>query len=287
MRQHSAFSLLITAGISILASDLVRAGEAPAYEAYAVRFATLPGCPLANLVKGADPKRTIDLAMTFWVLKDPGGRTVLVDAGFYREEILKSYGVGPRTDFTRPDKALERLRIKPDEVTDVILTHMHSDHVDGADLFPKAQIWIQKEEYAHYVEKTGRTGGGLPGSEPEYIRALVRLNTLGRVHLVDGDAREIIPGVTVYTGGKHTFASQYVGVNTKAGTVVIASDNVYTYENLEKHVPIAVTLDAKSNLAAQDRMKKIASNPRLIMRSRDPEVFVRFPKPGNGVARLE
>ena len=287
MRHHTAFSLLITAGISMLASAPVRAGEAPAYEAYAVRFATLPGCPLANLVQGADPKRTIDLAMTFWVLKDPGGRTVLVDAGFYREEILKSYGVGPGADFTRPDKALERLRIKPDEVTDVILTHMHSDHVDGADLFPKAQIWIQKEEYAHYVEKTGRPGGGLPGSEPEYIRALVRLNTLGRVHLVDGDAREIIPGVTVYTGGKHTFASQYVGVNTKAGTVVIASDNVYTYENLEKHVPITATLDAKSNLAAQDRMKKIASNPRLIIPGHDPAVFVRFPKPGNGVARLE
>jgi glyoxylase-like metal-dependent hydrolase (beta-lactamase superfamily II) len=177
----------------------------------------------------------------------PRGRTVLVDAGFYRQEVLKYFGV---TDFTRPDKALERLGIKPDEVTDVILTHMHSDHVDGADLFPMAQIWIQKEEYAHYAEKTGRPGGGLPGSEPEYIRALVRLHTLGRVHLVDGDAREIIPGVTVYTGGKHTFASQYVGVNTKAGTVVIASDNVYTYENLEKHVPITATLDAKSNLAA-------------------------------------
>ena len=74
---------------------------------------------------------------------------------------------------------------------------------------------------------------------------------------------------------------------TKAGTVVIASDNVYAYDNLEKHVPIAATLDAKSNLAAQDRMKKIASNPRLIIPSHDPEVFVRFPKPGNGVARLE
>jgi glyoxylase-like metal-dependent hydrolase (beta-lactamase superfamily II) len=275
MRHHFAFSLLITAGIGLLASALVRAGEAPAYEAYAVRFATCPGCPLAYLVKGADPKRKIDLAMTFWVLKDPGGRTVLVDAGFYRPELLKGYGA---VDFTRPDKALERLGIKPDEVTDVILTHMHSDHVDGADLFPKAQFWIQKEEYAHYAEKPG---------QPEHIGALVRLKTLGRVHLVDGDAREIIPGLTVYTGGKHTFASQYVGVNTKAGTMVIASDNVYTYENLEKHVPITATLDAKSNLAAQDRMKKIASNPRLIIPGHDPGVFVRFPKPGNGVARLE
>jgi glyoxylase-like metal-dependent hydrolase (beta-lactamase superfamily II) len=176
-----------------LASAMVRAGEAPAYEAYAVRFATLPGCPLANLVKGADPKRTIDLAMTFWVLKDPGGRTVLVDAGFYREEILKSYGVAAGADFTRPDKALERLRIKPDEVTDVILTHMHSDHVDGADLFPKAQIWIQKEEYAQGACETqypgarssGRWGrpGDHTGSDGLHRRqAHIRVPVRGREH---------------------------------------------------------------------------------------------------------
>ena len=57
-------------------------------------------------------------------------------------------------------------------------------------------------------------------------------------------------GITCYTGGKHTFQSQYVGVNTKAGTVILASDNMYLYENLEKHVPIAQTLDADSNLRA-------------------------------------
>jgi glyoxylase-like metal-dependent hydrolase (beta-lactamase superfamily II) len=283
MRHHFAFCWLIIAGIGLLASGPVRAGESPAYEAYAVRFATARDCPLAYLVKGAEPGRKIDLAMTFWVLKGPG-RIVLVDAGFYRPEVIKNFGVG---DFTRPDRALERLGIKPDEVTDLILTHMHSDHVDGVDLFPTSQIWIQKDEYAYYVEKAGRSGAGRPVSEPEFVRALVRLKTLGRVHLVDGDAREILPGVTVYTGGKHTFASQYVGVHTKAGTVVIASDNVYTFENLEKHVPIAATLDAKSNLAAQDRMQKIASHPRLIIPGHDPGVFVRFPKPGNGVARLE
>jgi glyoxylase-like metal-dependent hydrolase (beta-lactamase superfamily II) len=93
--------------------------------------------------------------------------------------------------------------------------------------------------------------------------------------------------VTVYTGGKHTFASQYVGVNTKSGRMVVASDNVYLYENLDKHVPITATLDAKSNLAAQDRMKQLATHPRFIIPGHDPDVFVRFPKPGNGVARLE
>ena len=101
------------------------------------------------------------------------------------------------------------------------------------------------------------------------------------------DDREIIEGIRVYTGGRHTFASQYVGVHTDNGTVVIASDNMYLYENLEKHAPIAQTFDADSNIKAQDRMRQIASRPDLIIPGHDPEVFVKFPKPGNGVARIQ
>ena len=164
---------------------------------------------------------------------------------------------------------------------------MHWDHADGVDLFPKAQVWIQKDEFDLLHPRGQAAGRQGRGHRTGRRLALVKLNTEGRVRLVDGDAREILPGVTVYTGGRHTFASQYVGVNTKAGRVVIASDNLYLYENLDKHVPIAQTFDAKSNLAAQDRMKQLATSPRLIIPGHDPEVFVRFPKPGNGVARLE
>ena len=67
---------------------------------------------------------------------------------------------------------------------------------------------------------------------------------------------------------------------------MIASDNMYLYENLQKHQPIAQTFDADSNLKAQDRMKQIASRPDLIVPGHDPEVFIKFPKPGNGVARI-
>jgi glyoxylase-like metal-dependent hydrolase (beta-lactamase superfamily II) len=105
--------------------------------------------------------------------------------------------------------------------------------------------------------------------------------------LVDGDAKEIIPGITVYTGGKHTFASQFATVRIASGTVVVASDNVYLYENLARHVPIAQTLDSASNLRTQLRMTTLASDPRLIVPGHDPEVFVRFPAPGNGIARIQ
>ena len=258
--------------------------EPPAYEVFAVRYATMPAFPVYALVQGANRERRLDIAMTFWVLKGSGGRTVLVDAGFYRPSLLKERKVA---DHIRPDKALERLGIRPEEVTDVIITHMHWDHADGADLFPKAQIWIQKDEFEYYTRDSRQPIGKAGAVESTYVTALVSLKAQGRVHLVDGDAKEILPGVTVYTGGRHTYASQYVGVNTKAGRMVIASDNLYLYENLDKHVPIAQTFDARANLAAQDRMKQLATSPRLIIPGHDPEVFVRFPKPGNGVARLD
>ena len=116
---------------------------------------------------------------------------------------------------------------------------------------------------------------------------LLALHRAGRVGLVDGDNKEPVTGLKVYTGGRHTYASQYVGVRTRAGTVVIASDNLYLYENLEKRVPIAQTFDAESNRKAQERMRRLAASPRLIVPGHDPKVFMRFPRPGNGVARIE
>ena len=105
--------------------------------------------------------------------------------------------------------------------------------------------------------------------------------------LVNGDAQEILPGIFCYTGGRHTYASQFITVRTAAGIVVLASDNLYLYENLEKHVPIAQTLDAASNLRAQERMKQLAGSPRLIVPGHDPAVMTRFPAARPGVARIE
>jgi glyoxylase-like metal-dependent hydrolase (beta-lactamase superfamily II) len=283
MLRRLVLFLLISIVFAAAQTPDAGAVEPPAYEVYAVRYATMPGFPVAALVQGAERGRKLDIAMAIWILKGPSGRTVLVDAGFYRPQFLRKNIAG----YTRPDRALERLGIRPEQVTDIVVTHMHWDHVDGVDLFPKARVWIQKDEFAYYTGAAWQPGGNPGGVDPDDVLALVKLNTQGRLRLVDGDAKEILPGVTVYTGGRHTFASQYVGVNTKSGRAVIASDNLYLYENLDKHVPIAQTFDAKSNLSAQDRMKQIATSSRLIVPGHDPDVFVRFPKPGDGVAQVE
>jgi glyoxylase-like metal-dependent hydrolase (beta-lactamase superfamily II) len=256
--------------------------QKPMYEVYAVRFATVP-YRASSLVTGADRTRMVDLAFTLWVMKG-GGRVVLFDAGFYRDKFMQQW---KPQHYMRPSVAIDSgLGITPEDVTDIIVSHSHWDHLDGVDLFPRAKIWIQKEEYEYYIGAHGEVlhSGGV---DPEDATMLASLLAAGRVGLIDGDAREILPGITGYTGGKHTYASQYVGVSSSAGIIVLASDNAYLYENLEKHLPIAQTLDAASNLAAQDRMATLAASPSLIIPGHDPAVFERFPKPGNGVARID
>jgi glyoxylase-like metal-dependent hydrolase (beta-lactamase superfamily II) len=259
-----------------------RAPRAPAWEVYAIRYATVPGFPVRALVAGADSARKLDIAMMFWLLRGPGGRRVLVDAGFHRQEYLDSW---KPVGFVRPSEAVERFGISPDSVTDVIVTHVHWDHLGGADLFPNARVWIQREEYQHHVREDGTPADPMIDSLDAAM--LAGLRKAGRVTLVEGDGVEILPGVTTYTGGRHTHASQYVGVRLSNGTAVIASDNIYLYENLERRLPIAQTLDPASNLAAQDRAKRIASARRLIVPGHDPAVFQRFRSVGPGVVRIE
>jgi glyoxylase-like metal-dependent hydrolase (beta-lactamase superfamily II) len=271
--------------IRLLAAAVLAQATPPAtpdYEVFAVRFAHVPYA-LSSLVAGAERGPRVDIAFTIWPIRDRAtGRVILVDAGFYRDKFIQQW---KPQDYVRPSEALAALGIKPDAVSDVIITHSHWDHADGADLFPKATIWIQKNEYAHYVGDQGEVlnRGGV---DAEDAAMFAKLKAAGRLRLVDGDDQEIAPGIRVYTGGKHTFESQYVGVRTATGVAVLASDNAYLYMNLDKRLPIAQTLDAASNVAAQARMKALAGASGVVIPGHDPDVFQRFPAVAANAVRV-
>ena len=259
------------------------ASPAPVYSVEAIRYATIQGFPVAGLVAGADKSRKMDIAMVFWLVQG-GGHNILVDSGFYRPQFFRDWKVA---DYRKPSDAVRAAGLDPDAITDIVISHMHWDHADGFDLFPKARIWIQRDEYTYYTGEAWqhpRTHGGI---DPDDVAALVQANVAGHVRFVEGDNQEILPGIRCYIGGKHTYQSQYVSVPGKDGTVVLASDNVYLYENLDKHAPIAETLDARSNLAAQDRMRTLAAKPEFIIPGHDPAIFDRFPAVAPGVVKID
>ena len=78
-----------------------------------------------------------------------------------------------------------------------------------------------------------------------------------------------------------------MSVDAKPGPIVLASDNLYLYENFEKHLPIAQTFDAQSNLAAQRRMRELVKDAKFIVPGHDPAVMTRFKTVREHVVKIE
>jgi glyoxylase-like metal-dependent hydrolase (beta-lactamase superfamily II) len=268
---------------AIFTALLGRAAATPEYSIQAIRYAGSPGVPVSELVVGGPKDEKVDIAMVVWLIRG-GGHTILFDSGFHRDTFLKYF---PMTDYLRPDEAVKLAGVPPEAVTDIVISHAHWDHMGGIDLFPKANVWIQKEEYRYYTMEAWQPGGQHGGIDPEDVKQLLQLNTEGRVHLVDGDNVEIFPGIRAYTGSRHTYASQYLRVDGNP-PFVLASDNCYFYRNLSSHLASATFSDADhaANIAAQSRMIDLAGSVDRIVPGHDALQFQKFPTEGR-VAKIK
>ena len=244
------------------------------YKIEAIRYATIPQFPLSSLVIGAPGDEKIDIAMVMWLIRSKD-RNILFDCGYYREKWNERFTIN---DYLRPDKAVQLAGLEADEVTDIIISHAHWDHMGGIDLFPNATIWIQKSEFEYYTGAAWQEGGRHGGIDPEDMLTLVRRNTNGKLRLVNGDDVEIFPGIRVFTGARHTYSSQYILVETDP-PYVLASDNCYLYRNLETKSPVATFTpeDGVANVEAQARMIALAGSSERVIPGHDFQQFKRFP----------
>jgi glyoxylase-like metal-dependent hydrolase (beta-lactamase superfamily II) len=249
----------------------------PNYTIEAIRYGTIPQFPVSELVVGAPTGEKLDIPLVIWLVRGDG-RNLLLDTGFHQARWLQSFGVA---DFVRPDEAVRQAGVEPAQIQDIILSHAHWDHIGGVDLFPNATVWIQKAEYAYYTGEAWQAGGQHGGIDPDDLVNLLRRNTQGKLRLIDGDDREILPGLRVFTGARHTFASQYLRIDGNP-PFVLASDNCYLYRNLETQSPIPTfsPADREGNLQALTRMVSLAGARERVVPGHDPLQFSRFPVKG-------
>ena len=145
---------------------------------------------------------------------------------------------------------LDALGLRPDDVSIVVLSHLHYDHAGGADLFPQSELCVQKDEYAyaHY-----------PASffAPFYYRKNFDLPGY-RWRLLDGDA-ELVPGVTVLRTDGHTPGHQSLLVELpETGPVILAGDCVYWQEHLDHERVPGVVWNPTLALHSIKRLKTLA-----------------------------
>jgi glyoxylase-like metal-dependent hydrolase (beta-lactamase superfamily II) len=252
------------------------------YQVYALNYLSGWKIPAKQGVIGADTADSISGCHMIWLLKSQSGKNILVDAGFIDSTHSEK-------NYIRPDSLLNKFGIASRDISDIILTHPHYDHIGGITLFPEAHIWMQKKDYDYFISSERLAKKDTFGFNPTDVKNIISVNTRGRLTLIDGDNIEIMPGIKVYTGSGHTFENQYILVNTHSekNKILLASDAIWFYLNLERLLPITLCRDTSMYVNAIKRMKTLVSDQNLIIPGHDEIVFSKFPVVQDRIVRIE
>lgn len=211
---------------------------APQWEVYVLEYARAKDQPVASLINGTHDEGVMDTPFSF-VLARSGGRNVLVDTGFMREgigaEMSERFGV---PDWISPLDLLAELGVGPEDVTDIVLSHAHFDHMGSIHKFPRARLYIQKSELLSWHEAMAlpRQFGYLTAIiNPDDLRSMFDASVEHRVTLLDGDRENLLPGLHARLGPGHTIGQQFVVLETARGNLVVSGDCVYGARNLTGH----------------------------------------------------
>ncbi len=243
----------------------------PAYEVFAIRYARRDARRAEHFI-GGDP-HDAPMAMDYfiWLIRN-ADRTIVVDTGFTEEMAAKR----KREFLIAPKAGLARLGVDAGEVREVVITHMHYDHVGTFPDFPRAVFHLQDAEMRFVTGRHMRHRQLAHSYEVEDVVGMVRQVYKGRVVFHDG-VGEIAPGVSVHHIGGHTPGVQSVRVHTRRGWVVLASDATHYYEHMESGRVFTTMYNLGDALEGYDTLRRLADSPQHIVPGHDPLVMARYP----------
>lgn len=150
-----------------------------------------------------------------------GEKNILVDAGC---ETMPGFEM---VNFRTPMSVLAEMGLKAGDITDVILTHAHHDHIECVRYFPDAAVHIH-------------------GDALEAGKDYLWENR--RIFPFSGE-KEIAPGVRAVPIGGHAPGSCVVECDREGKTLVLCGDECYQFFNLEHRIPTASTVSQEKSVA--------------------------------------
>ncbi|MEX1055037.1 MAG: MBL fold metallo-hydrolase [Rhodothermales bacterium] len=174
-----------------------------------------------------DARNRIPLNMRCLLLEGDG-RLILVDNGLgekYDEKFGDIYGVDH--DSANLGRSLREAGFSEDDVTDVILTHLHFDHCGGSTKrTDTGRLELTFKNARHYVQRRHWECARSPNlrEEASFLREnLDPLAASDQIELLDGEG-EVLPGIEVLTMHGHTESQQLVKISDREKTLVYVAD---------------------------------------------------------------
>jgi glyoxylase-like metal-dependent hydrolase (beta-lactamase superfamily II) len=206
-----------------------------------------------------DEKNRIELALRCLLIVD-GDRRVLVDDGIgdrWSDKHRDIYRIDQSAHDL--DRELARAGFSRDDITDVVLTHLHFDHAGGTIrlrdgkpvlAFPRATYHLQRRnwKWAHHASE--KDAGSFRAETFEL------LEKSGRLHLIEGQT-ELYPGIELFVSEGHTVGLQLVRVHEGERSLVYCGDIIPTAAHLKPSWVMAydlyplTTIEEKKMLLAQ------------------------------------
>jgi glyoxylase-like metal-dependent hydrolase (beta-lactamase superfamily II) len=247
------------------------------YRVYAIKYAERDGRRSEHFLGGDvhDGPMAMDYFVWAAVSEDA---TWVVDTGFGPLDAERR----ERRLVRSTAEALAAVGVDATQVSDVILTHLHYDHVGGCDQLPAARFHLQDREMAFATSRHMTRPAFRHAFTAEHVVALVRAVYDGRVIFHAGD-EELAPGLSVHLIGGHTDGLQVVRVRTEAGFLVLASDASHFYENIGAGRPFPVVFDVGAMVEGYEALRRLASVPEAIVPGHDPLVLERYPAVAPGL----
>lgn len=243
------------------------------YEVYAIRYATRASSPAENSIDGDLHESADTMDYFVWVARNDE-RTYVIDTGFNEAAAIKR-----KREFLRcPSVGLSMLGVDAGDVDDVIVTHLHYDHIGNFDLFPKARFHLQDDEMAFATGRHMAKGYFAHAYELDEVVAMVRNVYAGRVEFYDGD-HDLAPGISLHHVGGHTKGLQVVRIWTRLGWLVLASDASHYAANMREGKPFPIVYNIEDMMAGWEKMRRLADDDRYIIPGHDPAVMRQYAPP--------
>ena len=200
------------------------------------------------------------------------GETTVIDTGF-------APAVGERRGracLCPPLETLRRAGIDPRDVPRLVISHLHYDHIGNLGGFASATIHVPARELEFWTGPEARRAQFAEHVEPADIELIMELQAAGRVRTYTGPC-VVVPGIEAVPAPGHSPGQHAFVVSTENGPVVLASDAIHLYEELEQDRPFAVVADLGQMYQSYDALRTLAEERDApLVPGHDPLVVQRF-----------